>query len=417
MAVQDFTISVYGANWCSDCRRTKKYLGEQRVHYNWFDIEKSGVDGEKALVFVLEANKEVFGVAKRKIPAVEIIKEGSRKLYIEPSNLELAQELDLATKASKEFYHTIIVGGGPAGLTAAIYLARDGYDVLVIEQSTVGGQAFITNRLDNFPGFPEGITGEIFAHNLRRQAERFNVEILVPEQVIKIEPCHEDGNFEQCLYKKVHTSSGKSFHTLAVLIATGSEYRQLVVPGYENLLGVNLHYCATCDGYFYKDKEIFVIGGGNSAFEESLFLKGQYAKHVTIIIRSGKPRASLALQEKVGETEGIDIWLNSQIKELVGETSLEKVIITHSDTAETKEYQPDGIFVFIGLSPNTRFLAGMGIQLDSNGFLISDEKLQSSVPGIFSAGDCRLGSTKQAVAAAGEGAAVAIAMRGFLEKN
>ncbi|MFW9779692.1 MAG: FAD-dependent oxidoreductase [Candidatus Heimdallarchaeota archaeon] len=417
MAIQDFTINIYGANWCRDCRRIKKYLGEQRVHYNWVDIEIPGVEGENALKFVLEANKEVYGIEKRKIPVVEIIRDEQIKLFIEPSNLELAEELDLATKASKEFYHAIVVGAGPSGLTAAIYLARDGYDVLVVEKSTVGGQAFITNRLDNFPGFPEGITGEEFAKNLRKQAERFNVEILVPEQVSKIEPCHEDGNFQGCLYKKVYTSSGKSFHTLAVLIATGSEYRQLIVPGYENILGVNLHYCATCDGYFYKDREIFVVGGGNSAFEEAIFLKTQYAKRVTIIIRSGKPRASLALQEKVKSIGGIDIWLNSQIKELIGETSLEKVLITHTDKGETREYRPDGIFVFIGLTPNTRFLNKISVELDPNGFITTDEKLQSSIAGIFAAGDCRHGSTKQAVAAAGEGAAVAIAMRGFLEKN
>ncbi|MFW9855254.1 MAG: FAD-dependent oxidoreductase [Candidatus Thorarchaeota archaeon] len=417
MAIQDFTINIYGANWCRDCRRIKKYLGEQRVHYNWFDIEIPGVEGENALKFVLEANKEVYGIDKRQIPAVEILRDKQRKLFIEPSNLELAEELDLATKASKEFYHAIVVGAGPSGLTAAIYLARDGYDVLVIEKSTVGGQAFITNRLDNFPGFPEGITGEDFAKNLRKQAERFSVEILVPEEVSTIEPCHEDGNFQECLYKKVYTSSGKSFHTLAVLIATGSEYRQLIVPGYENILGVSLHYCATCDGYFYKDREIFVVGGGNSAFEEAIFLKTQYAKRVTIIIRSGEPRASLALQEKVKSIDGIDIWLNSQIKELVGETSLEKVLITHTDKGETREYQPDGIFVFIGLSPNTRFLNAISVKLDPKGFIITDEKLQSSIAGIFAAGDCRLGSTKQAVAAAGEGAAVAIAIRGFLEKN
>ena len=240
MPKSELEVNVYGATWCSDCRRTKKYLGEQRIHYNWYDIEIPDPKGEKALQFVYDANQEMFGKPKRKIPAVEVIKNDERTLFIEPSNYELAKTLGLATKAVKDFYHAIIIGAGPAGLTASIYLARDGYDVLVIEQSTIGGQAFITNRLDNFPGFPEGITGGDFADNVKRQAERFGVEILSPQQVKSITPCHEDGNFEGCTFKIVQTESGQEFTCNAVLIATGSNYRQLVVPGSENLVGISI---------------------------------------------------------------------------------------------------------------------------------------------------------------------------------
>ena len=149
MTEQDLIVNVYGANWCSDCRRTKKYLGEQRIHYKWFDIELETPQGKASYEFVLAANEKISGKPKRKIPVVEIIEGDSKDLLIEPSNYKLAERLGLATKATKDFYHAIIIGAGPAGLTAAIYLARDGYDVLVIEQSTVGGQAFITNKLDN----------------------------------------------------------------------------------------------------------------------------------------------------------------------------------------------------------------------------------------------------------------------------
>ncbi|MHA2054160.1 MAG: FAD-dependent oxidoreductase [Candidatus Hodarchaeales archaeon] len=408
--MENFTINVYGANWCSDCRRTKKYLGEQRIHYNWFDIEREGVEGEEALQFVYEANQKIYGKPKRKIPAVEVIKGDKSKIFIEPSNFELADYLGLAKKAKKDYYHAIIIGAGPAGLTAAIYLARDGYDVLIIEESTVGGQAFITNKLDNFPGFPEGINGSDFAANVQRQAERFGVEILSPHRVLEVSPCHEGESFSGCKFKIVKTD-GQEFNCATALVATGSDYRQLIVPGSETLLGVSVHYCATCDGFFYKDKSIFVIGGGNSAFEESLFLKEKFAKHVTILIRGNEPRASPVLQEKVKDREGIEVWLNCEVTELIGESSLETVKVNHRDTGEVIEYHPDGIFVFIGLSPNTRFLKN--IEMDGQGFLITD-KFQTSVKGIFAAGDCRLGSVKQAVASAGEGAAAAIAMREFL---
>jgi thioredoxin reductase (NADPH) len=414
MVYGELEVNVYGATWCSDCRRTKKYLGEQRIHYNWYDIEIPGPEGEKALQFVYDTNQELLGKPKRKIPAVEVIKNGERYLYVEPSNYELAKTLGLATKAEKDFYHAIIIGAGPAGLTASIYLARDGYDVLVIEQSTIGGQAFITNRLDNFPGFPEGITGGDFADNVKKQAERFGVEILSPQQVKSITPCHEEGNFEGCTFKIVQTESGQEFTCNTVLVATGSNYRQLVVPGTDNLVGISIHYCATCDGFFYKNKDIFVIGGGNSAFEESLFLKDKFANHVTIIVRGDEPTASPVLQEKVKSQEGIDIWLNSEVHELTGENKLDTVYIKHMDTDEIKGYQPDGIFVFIGLTPNTKFL--QGVDMDSQGFILAKQQ-ESSARGIFAAGDCRLGSVKQAVAAAGEGAAAAIAIREFLSRN
>ncbi|MHA1978184.1 MAG: NAD(P)/FAD-dependent oxidoreductase, partial [Candidatus Hodarchaeales archaeon] len=223
-------------------------------------------------------------------------------------------------------------------------------------------------------------------------------------------------SFDECQHKVVKTES-QEFTCSAVLVATGSNYRQLVVPGSDALLGISIHYCATCDGYFYKNKKIFVIGGGNSAFEESLFLNEKFADHVTIIVRGNEPRASPVLQEKVKDREGIDIWVNAEVVELVGEDSLEVVKIKHIDTDEVKEYRPDGIFVFIGLSPNTKFLKGVTPPLlDSQGFIKTIQQ-QSLTKGIFAAGDCRLGSVKQAVAAAGEGAAAAIAIREYLSNN
>ncbi|MHA2493884.1 MAG: FAD-dependent oxidoreductase [Candidatus Hodarchaeales archaeon] len=406
-------ITMYGANWCSDCRRAKKYLGEQGLHYLWRDIEAETPEGKEAYDFVLSANDQVYGKPKRKIPVLEFDEAGEKDLLIEPSNIDLAKRLGLATQAKKSFYDTIIIGAGPAGLTAALYLARDGYDVLVIEKSTIGGQAYITNVLDNYPGFPEGISGENFATNLRRQVERFGVELLVPYEVSYIGPCHdpdEGGSLEACTYKKVRTTDGTEFFCLSILLATGSNYRQLVVPGSDALMGINIHYCATCDGAFYKNKSLFVVGGGNSAFEEALYLREKFADEVTVLVRGEKPKASPVLQEKVADKEGLAVWLNTEVIRVEGENQLEKVVVRHKDQSREEEYHPDGIFVFIGLSPNTKFVQNT-VDLDSFGFIVTNQALQTSVPRIYAAGDCRKGATNQAIAAAGEGASAAIMVR------
>ncbi|MFX0113059.1 MAG: FAD-dependent oxidoreductase [Candidatus Hodarchaeota archaeon] len=409
-------ITFYGANWCSDCRRSKKYLGEQGIHYIWRDIEEESPEGQQAYDFVLAANEKVFGKPKRKIPVIKFEENGKTDLLIEPSNIELAKRLGLATEAKKSFYDVIIIGAGPAGLTAALYLARDGYEVLVIEKSTIGGQAYITNVLDNYPGFPQGISGEQFAQNLRAQVERFGVELLVPYEVNFIGPCHdldEGGSYSKCTYRKIGTTDGNEFLCYAVLIATGSNYRQLVVPGSDNLTGTNIHYCATCDGAFYKNKTLFLVGGGNSAFEEALYLEKKFADRVTILVRGEQAKASPVLQEKVAERENIHVWLNSEIIKVEGENQLEKVIVRHKDQEKDAEYHPDGIFVFIGLTPNTKFLQKT-IELDSSGFIVTNQALQTSVAHVYAAGDCRKGATNQAISAAGEGASASIALRDCL---
>jgi thioredoxin reductase (NADPH) len=325
---------------------------------------------------------------------------------VEPSNAELAAKLGLTTEAERTFYDVVVVGAGPAGLTAAIYAAREGLDVLVIEKSVPGGQAGVTQIIDNYPGFDEGISGEEFARRLVNQARRFGAELLQAQEVTAI---RTNGR-----YREVLTADDSCYAGRAVLIGTGARYRRLNVPGEEELIGVNVHFCATCDGAFYKDKEVLVIGGGNSAFEEGLFLT-KFAAHVTIATHSAKVKASSMLQEKVAGRGDMTVVTNHDVQEFaLADGRLSAVKVLDRETSEVKEWHPDGVFVFIGVTPNSEFLPAE-IERDRFGFVLTDDSMQASIKGFFAAGDVRAGATAQAASAAGEGAAVALMMREYLQ--
>jgi len=268
----------------------------------------------------------------------------------------------------------------------------------------LGGQIGITQIIDNFPGFDEGIAGGEFAERLVRQARRFGVEILEAQEVSEVE---RDGQ-----YMCVTTSSKHQIGAKVVLLATGARYRRLEVPGEDELIGINVHFCATCDGAFYKGKKVLVIGGGNSRFEEGLFLT-KFALQVDILVNGTQPKASKILQDKVASKKNMHVLLNHQVKELRGTKKLEGILVEDRSSGQEKTLDHDGIFVFIGLTPNNDLLKDR-VDQDAAGF-IKAEHMLTSMPGIFVAGDIRAGSTKQAASAAGEGATAALMIREYLQ--
>ncbi len=406
-------ITVYGAYWCPDCRRAKQFLGEHQIPYNWIDIEEDK-DGEQ---YVIQKND-----GKRIIPTIEF-EDGS--ILVEPSNAELATKLGLKTTAERSHYDLIVIGGGPAGLTAALYTAREGIDTLVIERAALGGQAATTQWLDNVPGFSEGISGAAFSHQLRLQAERFGVEFLQAQDVTDVHS-HEN-------YRHITTGDGSKYTAKTVLIATGSRYKHLNIPGEDDYIGAGIHFCATCDGPFYKGQAVAVIGGGNSATEESIFLT-KFVEHVTLLVRGDKLSASQVLQEKLLSHPQIDVRFNTEPLEFKGvESKLKTVVIKDRQKRKIEEIHPAGVFTFIGQNPNTGFLANAGVETNEWGFIVSGHDLvhdaprpdgyesrdpmllETSIPGIFAAGDVRATSTKQVASAAGEGATAALLIREYLK--
>jgi thioredoxin reductase (NADPH) len=386
-------ITMYGATWCSDCKRAKRFFGEQRVHYTWVDVEQDA----EGLALVERLND-----GRRIIPTI-VFEDGS--VLVEPSNADLAAKLGLQTRGRLAYYDLICVGGGPTSLTAALYAAREGLDVLVIERSALGGQAGITERLDNFPGFPEGVSGAEFADRLSAQARRFGVELLQAQEVKGLRAEGES--------RYVQTADGNEYGGRAVLIATGSTYKRLGVPGEDGLIGAGVHYCATCDGPFYKGQHVAVVGGGNSAAEESIFL-ARFASQVTMLVRGPELTASRVVIDKLAEAPTIAQRFNTEIVALHGERRLEGVTIRDRASGRTEELSPNGLFVFIGLSPNSGWLP-MEVKRDAHGFVVTDATLATSVSGVFAAGDVRRGSTKQAASAVGEGATAALMVREYLK--
>lgn len=300
----------------------------------------------------------------------------------------------------------VIIGAGPSALTAAIYTTREDIETTLYEKGVIGGLAATTDQIDNYPGFPDGVPGMQLAAQLQAQAERFGARIELGE----VSALRKVGDVIEL------TVDGKPIMAKAVLIATGSSYKKTGIPGEDELYGRGVHYCATCDGAFYREKRLAVIGGGNSAVQEAIFLT-RFASHVDLLVRS-KIRASEVLQkelQKYIDAGKITVHLGAVSTEIVhADGKVSGVMIEQQ--GESRQLSVDGVFVFIGLSPNTGFLAGSGVELDDQGLIKTDDSLATSVPGVFASGDVRSGATMQIAAAVGEGAKAALAIREYLEE-
>lgn len=297
----------------------------------------------------------------------------------------------------------VMIGAGPASLSASIYTTREDIKTVLYEKGVIGGLAAITDWVDNYPGFPKGIAGLDLAEDLRQQAERFGAEIRLGE-VFKIS-LNDDGT-------KTLTTTDGDIIARAVLIATGSDYKKLGILGEQEYYGRGVHYCATCDGAFYRDKRLVVVGGGNSAVQEALFLT-RFASKIDMLVRSDL-RASDVLIKELKANPKITVHTGTSTDEIVAQDKKVVKVLGTKD-GKKQEFPTDGVFVFIGLLPNTGFLKDSDIKLDDIGLIVTDQHLQTSMKGVFSAGDVRSGATMQIASAVGEGATAALRIREYLE--
>ncbi len=300
-------------------------------------------------------------------------------------------------------YELIIVGGGPAGLSAGIYASRARVRTLLIEKMGCGGQAAITDSIENYPGFPESISGFELTARMEAQARAFGTEI-VHGDVAGIERM-DDGSWKV-------TGSDVSYTAAAVIIASGAKFRMLGVPGEQEFVGRGVSYCATCDGAFFRGREVVVVGGGDSAVQEALFLT-RFAAKVTVIHRRGQLRASAILRERVKANEKITLLMNTIVTSVNGEGMVTGVGIKNTVSGETGTYAADGVFIFVGWTPNTAF-TGAVIARDEKGYIITDEHMATGLPGLFACGDARRKILRQVVTAAGDGATAAVAAQEYL---
>lgn len=307
---------------------------------------------------------------------------------------------------SKDVRDVIMIGAGPSALTAAVYTTREDIDTVLYEKATIGGLAAITDMVDNYPGFPEGVEGLKLAGLLEKQAERFGAEIDFGD----VSAIKTEGDI------KIVTVDGRDVKAKTVLIATGSDYKKIGVPGEAEYYGRGVHYCATCDGAFYRDKKLVVVGGGNSALQETIFLT-RYASHIDLLVRS-TIKASDVLQQELQKfvDEGkVTVHLGTTTDEIVAtDGKVSSVSISKNDTKSSID--TDGVFVFVGLVPNTQFLDGSEVELDEIGLIKTNSRMETNIPGIFASGDVRSGATMQIASAVGEGAVAALSIREYLDE-
>ena len=408
-------LRIVGARWSRPCYVLKEFLSRNRVPYQWIDIEQDASMRELVLSITGDATK---------LPVV-LFADGSN--LVQPTNLEVANKAGLRTHAERPFYDLIIIGGGPAGLANAVYGASEGLKVLLIEASAPGGQAGTSSRIENYLGFPSGITGADLAQRAVTQARRFGAEILTAQEVVGIR--REDP------YRIVKLADGSEASGYAVLLSTGMAVRRLELPGIEPLVGAGVYYgAAMTEGATYRGQDVCVIGVANSAGQGAMFFS-RYARKVYVIVRKAGVEKSMSqyLVAQLRATENIEIMGGAEVTAAHGDGKLERITVRHVDSGKETELPVAAMFIFIGASPRTEMFAGF-VERDEAGFIITGPDLprtngkpkgwplerdpfmfETSVPGVFAAGDVRFGANRRVAAAVGEGSAAIYTIHRYLE--
>lgn len=395
-------VRIVGHRWAPLSHQLRDFLARNQVPYRWLDVEGDG-DAQ----FVLESTQ----ASMHELPLV-VFPDGSH--LAKPTPLEVAEKAGLSTQASTDFYDLIIVGAGPAGLASAVYGASEGLRVMLIDSSAPGGQAGTSSRIENYLGFPVGLSGGDLARRAVAQARKFGAEIIAPQQVAKLRL--EDP------YRIITLTEGSELSCHALVIATGVSYRKLNVPGMDQLTGAGVYYGASMsEAMSCRNEDVYIIGAGNSAGQAAMYL-AKFAKRVFILVRGDNLGAKMSqyLVDQIEATDNISVMLNTEVNEVSGEERLETITLLDNQTDNTETVPASTLFIFIGASPHTDWLEGLVVR-DKRGFvltgtdLLRDGKspkgfhqrmpflLETSVPGIFAAGDVRHGSVKRVASAVGEG--------------
>jgi thioredoxin reductase (NADPH) len=406
-------IRVAGTLWSLTSHEVKDFLTRHQIPYQWLDIEKDS----KARQLVEGASSEVT-----KLPVI-FFPDGT--VLVQPDLKELAEKVGLQIRADLPFYDLVVIGSGPAGLAAAVYAGSEGLRCLVIEKAAPGGQAGSSPKIENYLGFPTGISGDDLTRRAVSQAKRFGVEILSAQEVNHVSV--------KDVYRIVHLADETEISCHAVLIATGASFHTLKMPGADPLTGAGIYYgAAYTEAMNYKDKDVFVVGGANSAAQGAIYLT-QFARKVTVLIRGPEPTASKYLVDAMAGNEKIEILLNTDLIEVKGKNTLEQLVIKNTKSGEVHTCDASALFVFIGVRPQSHIVADL-VLCSGKGYvftgpdLMVDKKppqgwtlerdpylLETSVPGIFAAGDVRYGTNHRVASAVGEGAIAHALIKEYLK--
>jgi thioredoxin reductase (NADPH) len=397
-------IRVIGDRWSPCSHNVKDFLARNQIPYQWMDVE---IEPEATKLIEYVSHQD----SKPKLPLV-LFANGDK--LEQPTNLEVAAKIGLQTQAVKPFYDLVIVGGGPAGLAAAVYGASEGLSTVMIERSAPGGQAGSSSRIENYLGFPVGLSGDDLARRGVTQARRFGVEILTPQEVVGVKV--EDP------YRIVKLADGSEINCHALLLATGVYWRRLTLPGSDRLTGRGIYYgAAKTEALSCQDEHIYLVGGANSAGQAAMYF-AQYAAKVTMLVRGDSLTKSMSqyLIDQIAATPNIEVLTYTEVAAVHGENNLEALTLLHNDTGLTEQVETKSLFIFIGAKPETDWLEGV-VARDERGFIYAGADLkkhqhfwgwnrtrdpfllETSVPGIFVAGDVRHNSVKRVASGVGEG--------------